>query len=66
MLIDGAIHDFRAPRIEYPIAVTGNTFGDEAGLVAGGFFGPAHEEMAGVVDDRDPQVGLLAGFGGTR
>ena len=66
VLVDGATHAFRAPWIEYPVTVTGNTFEDEAGRIEGGFFGPAHEEMAGVVDDRAPEVDLLAGFGGTR
>ena len=66
VLVDGAAHEFREPRIEYAVSVTGNTFADDAGLVSGGFFGPAHEEMAGVVDDRTPEVNLLAGFGGTR
>ena len=68
VLVDGAAREFREPRIEYAVSVsvTGNTFADDAGLVSGGFFGPAHEEMAGVVDDRTPEVNLLAGFGGTR
>lgn len=57
---------FHAPRLEYDIGVTGNLFSDESGYVRGGFYGPLHEEMAGVLDDRSAAVNLLAGFGGTR
>ena len=66
VLIDGATSAFRAERLEYPIGVTGNSFADGEGRIAGGFFGPAHEEMAGVLADRAPGVSLLAGFGGQR
>ena len=34
--------------------------------VHGGFFGPAHEQMAGVLGDRTASVNLLASFGGKR
>lgn len=64
--VDGVSRAFRAPRLEYDIGVTGNTFSDEGGRVLGGFYGPAHEEMAGVLDDRTAEVSLLAGFGGKR
>ena len=64
--VDGASADFRKSRLEYAIGVTGNAFSDENGRLLGGFFGPAHEEMAGVLDDRTPEVNLLAGFGGKR
>ena len=57
---------FRAPSLEYTIDVTGNSFSDADDHISGGFFGPAHEEMAGILDDRSPDVNLLAGFGGTR
>ena len=63
---DGEASPFRAPHLEYPIEVTGNSFSDSESRVAGSFFGPAHEEMAGVINDRAPAVNLLAGFGGTR
>lgn len=63
---DGASHPFRAPSLEYAIAVTNNAFSDEEGRVHGGFFGPAHEEMAGVLHDPSTAVNLLAGFGGSR
>ena len=66
VVVDGTASTFRAPHIEYAIDVTGNTFADEEGRIAGGFFGPAHEEMAGVLNDRSQDVNLLAGFGGTR
>ena len=64
--VDGASGDFRKSSMEYAIDVAGNAFSDENGHVRGGFFGPAHEEMAGVLDDRTPEVNLLAGFGGKR
>ena len=63
---DGASRPFRAPSLEYAIAVTNNAFSDQEGRVQGGFFGPAHEEMAGVLHDPSTAVNLLAGFGGTR
>ena len=63
---DGTEHPFRAPSLEYEIEIGDNAFSDAAGRIEGGFFGPTHEEMAGVLDDRSPEVNLLAGFGGTR
>ena len=57
---------FRAPNLDYAIEVTGNTFSDSGGRIEGGFFGPAHEEMAGVLRDEAPNVNLLGGFGGKR
>ena len=57
---------FRAPNLNYAIEVTGNSFSDSGGRIAGGFFGPAHEEMAGVLRDEAPNVNLLGGFGGKR
>ena len=64
--VDGVSSTFRAPSLDYAIAVTGNSFSDTEGHVRGGFFGPAHEEIAGVLDDRTATVNLLAGFGGQR
>ena len=52
-------------RLGYAIEVRGNGFartGGDAGTVTGGFFGPAHESMGGVVVRAD----LSAGFGGRR
>ena len=65
---DGAQQPFRAPSLEYSIAIADNafSFSNANARVQGGFFGPAHEEMAGVLEDRSPEVNLLAGFGGTR
>ena len=63
---DGMSRAFRTSSLSYDISVSGNGFSDSDGRVAGGFFGPAHEEMAGVLDDRRQSVSLLAGFGGTR
>ncbi len=64
--VDSVSTAFRAPELQYSINVNGNTFSDAAGHVQGGFFGPNHEEMAGVLDDRAAAVSLLAGFGGRR
>ena len=61
--VNGVSRAFRMPNLEYAVGITDNGFSDEEGRIVGGFFGPAHEEMAGVLDDRD--VRLLAGFGGT-
>ena len=66
VVVDGMASAFRAPQIEYSFDVTGNTFADDGGRIAGGFFGPAHEEMAGVLNDRSAGVNLLAGFGGAQ
>ncbi len=57
---------FRMSSLEYGIGVAGNAFSDADGRVLGGFYGPAHEEMAGVVNDRRTDVNLIGGFGGTR
>lgn len=63
---NGQAGTFRAPNLDYAIEVTGNSFSDSGGRVHGGFFGPAHEEMAGVLRDEASNVNLLGGFGGTR
>ena len=57
---------FRRSSLSYVIDVEGNGFADAAGHVRGAFFGPAHEEMAGTLDDRTAGIQLLAGFGGKR
>ena len=57
---------FRRSSLSYAISVEGNGFADAAGHLQGAFFGPAHQEMAGTLDDRTPGVELLAGFGGKR
>ena len=62
--LEGVSRSFRMSSLDYAVGITGNGFSDEEGRIMGGFFGPGHEEMAGVLDDRD--VGLLAGFGGSR
>lgn len=64
--VNGVSTAFRASRLEYAIGVSGNLFSDDDDRVRGGFFGPGHEEMAGVLDDRTVGVNLLAGFGGRR
>ena len=63
---DGDTVGFRSPSLIYDIEITGNSFADADGHIAGSFFGPAHEEMAGILNDQTPTVDLLAGFGGTR
>ena len=62
--VDGVSQTFRMSSLSYPVSITENGFSDEDDRISGGFFGPAHEEMAGVLDDREAR--LLAGFGGTR
>ena len=64
--VDGELHDFRRSGLDYPITVTGNRFADVDGMIGGSFYGPGHEEMAGVLDDRSAGVNLIGGFGGTR
>lgn len=63
---DGTSRPFRSPSLQYPIAVTGNAFADAGLLLEGSFYGPEHDEMAGVLYDTAPDVNLHAGFGGTR
>ena len=63
---DGKAIGFRSPDLMFVIEVTGNSFSDADGHIAGSFFGPVHEEMAGILNDQTQGVELLAGFGGTR
>ncbi len=63
---DGQAAAFRMSNLNYAIEVTGNTFSDSGGRIGGGFFGPAQEEMAGVLRDEATNVNLLGGFGGKR
>ena len=60
--IDEELRPFRVPSLTYDVTVVDNGFADPFGVLGGGFFGPAHDEMAGTLDD--PQWNLLAGFGG--
>ena len=64
--VGGESSPFRSSSLGYDIGVAGNAFSDGDGRVLGGFHGPAHEEMAGVLNDRRADVNLVAGFGGTR
>ena len=66
VVIDGTRSTFRRSQIEYAVDIDGNTFTDGDGRIAGGIFGPAHEEMAGVLYDLRQEVNLVAGFGGKR
>ena len=63
---DGTSRAFRSPSLRYDITVEGNSFSDEDSRVTGGFYGPGHEETAGVVNDTRTTVNLQAAFGGTR
>ena len=62
--VDEALRPFRIASLTYGIAVVDNGFADASGVLSGGFFGPAHNEMAGTLDD--PEWNLLAGFGGVQ
>ena len=64
--VDGVSRAFRRSSLSYDISISENGFSDGDNVIMGGFYGPAHEEMAGVLHDREPDVSLLAGFGGTR
>ena len=64
--VNGQAASFRSPRLEYAVGIDGNGFSDVDERVEGGFYGPGHEEMAGVVHDTRSGVNLLAGFGGVR
>ena len=63
---NGTSTAFRSPQLEYAVGIDGNGFSDVDERVEGGFYGPGHEEMAGVVHDTRSSVNLLAGFGGVR
>ena len=62
---DGSTQAFRTQSLRYAVSVDGNGFSDIAERIEGNFYGPAHQEMAGVVEDDRPSVGLTAAFGGT-
>ncbi len=62
----GSTKPFRQSELSYAIAVTGNDFADADSRVSGSFYGPVHQEMAGVLKDDREEVNLLAGFGGAR
>ena len=55
---------WRKSSLEYGVRVTGDGFKDADEKVVGGFFGPTHEEVAGVLDDGVEKI--LGAFGGTR
>ena len=66
VFVENEAAPFRATSLNYNVEVTGNSFSDADNRIHGGFSGPTHEEMAGVLDDQRPSVNLLAGFGGKR
>lgn len=55
---------WRKSSLAYDVTVEANGFTDADGKVVGGFYGPNHEEAAGVLDDRAERI--LGAFGGIR
>ena len=55
---------WRKPSLAYDVTVEANGFTDADGKVIGGFYGPNHEEAAGILDDRTEKI--LGAFGGRR
>ncbi len=55
---------WRKSGLAYDVTVEENGFTDPDGKVVGGFYGPNHEEAAGVLDDRAEKI--LGAFGGRR
>ncbi len=55
---------WRKSGLAYDVTVEENGFTDSDGKVVGGFYGPSHEEAAGVLDDRAEKI--LGAFGGRR
>ena len=55
---------WRKSSLAYDVTVEENGFTDPDGKVVGGFYGPNHEEAAGVLDDRAEKI--LGAFGGRR
>ncbi len=55
---------WRKSGLAYDVTVEENGFTDSDGKVMGGFYGPNHEEAAGILDDRAEKI--LGAFGGIR
>ena len=55
---------WRKSGLAYDVTVEANGFTDADGKVIGGFYGPNHEEAAGILDDRAEKI--LGAFGGRR
>ncbi len=55
---------WRRYSLAYDVTVEANGFTDADGKVVGGFYGPNHEEAAGVLNDRAERI--LGAFGGIR
>ena len=51
---------FRQSTLQYDVTIDQNNFSGT--FIEGGFYGPEHQEMAGILNDTD--IDLLAGFGG--
>ncbi len=55
---------WRKSSLAYDVTVEANGFTDADGKVAGGFYGPDHEEAAGVLNDKAEKI--LGAFGGDK
>ena len=55
---------WRKSSLAYDVTVEANGFTDAEGKVTGGFYGPNHEEAAGILDDKAEKI--LGAFGGIR
>ena len=67
VLAEGQARAFRLPDLQYAIRAEGlgdNVFGDDAGHVAGRFYGSGHKEVAGTLND--PGAELIGAFGGRK
>ena len=62
----GETRPFRTSELQYKVNVEENGFADAGGYLNGTFYGPEHEEMAGILNDQRDEAGLIAGFGGTQ
>ena len=59
-----ALMAWRRASLGYGVKVEGNSFRDVGTKVSGDFYGPQHEEVAGVLNDGPEKI--LGAFGGTR
>ena len=59
-----ALMAWRRASLGYGVKVEGNSFRDVGTKVSGDFYGPQHEEVAGILNDGPEKI--LGAFGGTR
>ena len=62
----GTLQPFRSAALSYGVTVSGNVFHDADGLIHGQWYGTDYTTVAGILNDMDPAVNLLAGFGGSK